>query len=107
MLVRRSQMTRLKRLTDRIVLRRGWPLVATSFLIALASASVLRLGAAVLAAAASGLPSAPTAAAAGSGTAIRPFRIDIPDADLADLRRRIVATRWSERETDPTQGVPL
>lgn len=39
--------------------------------------------------------------------AVRPFRIDIPDADLTDLRRRITATRWPEQETDPTQGVQL
>ena len=42
-------------------------------------------------------------------TAIRPFRINIPEAELADLRRRIDATRWPERETvtDATQGVQL
>jgi pimeloyl-ACP methyl ester carboxylesterase len=42
-------------------------------------------------------------------TAIRPFRISFPNADLADLRRRIVATRWPECETvsDATQGVQL
>jgi pimeloyl-ACP methyl ester carboxylesterase len=43
------------------------------------------------------------------GDAIRPFRVDIPEADLVDLRRRIAATRWPERETvaDDTQGVQL
>ena len=42
-------------------------------------------------------------------TDIRPFRIDIPEAQLTDLRRRINATRWPERETvdDSTQGVQL
>ena len=41
--------------------------------------------------------------------AIRPFRVDIPEADLADLRRRLAATRLPERETvkDNSQGVPL
>jgi pimeloyl-ACP methyl ester carboxylesterase len=41
--------------------------------------------------------------------AIRPFVIDIPDADIDDLRRRIAATRWPERETvtDDSQGVQL
>jgi len=40
---------------------------------------------------------------------IRPFRVSIPEAELADLRRRIKATRWPERETvnDATQGVQL
>lgn len=42
-------------------------------------------------------------------TALRSFRIQIPEADLQDLRRRILATRWPERETvaDPSQGVQL
>ena len=42
-------------------------------------------------------------------TSIRPFRCNVPEADLDDLRRRILATRWPERETvaDDTQGVQL
>ena len=42
-------------------------------------------------------------------TAIRPFQVDVPEADLADLRRRIKATRLPEREPvpDATQGVQL
>jgi len=42
-------------------------------------------------------------------TAIRPFRVNVPEAELTDLRRRIVATRLPERETvtDFSQGVPL
>ena len=41
--------------------------------------------------------------------AIRPFHIDVPEEELVDLRRRIAATRWPERETvtDPSQGVQL
>ena len=40
---------------------------------------------------------------------IRPFRVSIPEEQLADLRRRIKATKWPERETvaDDTQGVQL
>jgi len=40
---------------------------------------------------------------------IRPFHINVPDEALADLRRRIAATRWPEKETvaDSFQGVPL
>ena len=30
---------------------------------------------------------------------IRPFHVDVPEADLTDLRRRIAATRWPEKET--------
>ena len=43
-------------------------------------------------------------------TAIRPFQVNVvPEAELAELRRRIQATRWPERETvaDATQGVQL
>jgi pimeloyl-ACP methyl ester carboxylesterase len=42
-------------------------------------------------------------------TEIRPFQVEIPDEALADLRRRIVATNWPEKETvaDQSQGVPL
>jgi pimeloyl-ACP methyl ester carboxylesterase len=42
-------------------------------------------------------------------TAIRPFRVNIPEKDLADLRRRVESTRWPEKEpvADASQGVPL
>jgi len=42
-------------------------------------------------------------------TEIRPFEISFSDAELADLRGRVSATRWPERETvmDDSQGVPL
>ena len=42
-------------------------------------------------------------------TAIRPFTFEVPEADLEDLRARIAATRWPEKETvdDPSQGVQL
>jgi pimeloyl-ACP methyl ester carboxylesterase len=41
--------------------------------------------------------------------AVRPFRIDVPEEELVDLRRRIAATQWPEKETvaDESQGVPL
>jgi pimeloyl-ACP methyl ester carboxylesterase len=45
----------------------------------------------------------------GGGVAVRPFRIDVPEEDLVDLRRRIMETRWPEREAvaDASQGVQL
>lgn len=49
-------------------------------------------------------------ARAGEGNnPIHPFRINIPEAELVELRQRINATRWPEHETvgDETQGVPL
>jgi pimeloyl-ACP methyl ester carboxylesterase len=48
-------------------------------------------------------------APAAMGDEIRPFRINVPDEALVDLRRRINATRWPDRETvpDESQGVQL
>ena len=42
-------------------------------------------------------------------TEITPFKIQIPDAELEDLRRRLASTRWPNKETvsDWTQGLPL
>jgi pimeloyl-ACP methyl ester carboxylesterase len=42
-------------------------------------------------------------------TAIRPFQFNFPDAELTDLRRRVNATKWPERElvSDASQGVQL
>ena len=44
-----------------------------------------------------------------AATAIRPFHADIPEEELADLRRRLAATRWPDPETvpDQTQGAQL
>jgi hypothetical protein len=44
-----------------------------------------------------------------SATEIRPFRVDVPEEGLADLRRRIAATRWPSKELveDRSQGVQL
>ena len=44
---------------------------------------------------------------ASEKNAIRPFSVNVPEADLTDLRRRINTTKWPERETvtDATQGV--
>jgi pimeloyl-ACP methyl ester carboxylesterase len=46
---------------------------------------------------------------AADKNAIRPFRVNVPEAELAELRRRINATKWPERETvtDASQGVQL
>jgi pimeloyl-ACP methyl ester carboxylesterase len=48
-------------------------------------------------------------ASAGTDAAIRPFRVEFPREAVDDLRRRISATRWPERETvtDDSQGVRL
>jgi pimeloyl-ACP methyl ester carboxylesterase len=46
---------------------------------------------------------------AAQGETIRPFRVDVPDEALADLRARVAATRWPDRETvdDRSQGIQL
>jgi pimeloyl-ACP methyl ester carboxylesterase len=50
-----------------------------------------------------------TADTAPGDTAIRPFRADIPEEALVELRRRIAATRWPDQETvaDQSQGIQL
>jgi pimeloyl-ACP methyl ester carboxylesterase len=47
--------------------------------------------------------------ASAADAAIRPFRVEIPQAEIDELRRRIQAARWPEKETvaDQSQGVPL
>src|SRR5215207_6780608 len=54
---------------------------------------------------ATGASVAPTS----GNTDIRPFSVNVPEAELTELRRRINATRWPERElvTDVSQGVQL
>jgi pimeloyl-ACP methyl ester carboxylesterase len=69
------------------------------------------LGAAAMSIAAAGaaslLPS--QLIAAPTSDTVRPFRFDASEEALGDLRRRVAATRWPERETvaDPSQGVQL
>ncbi|MBV9703975.1 MAG: epoxide hydrolase N-terminal domain-containing protein, partial [Methylobacteriaceae bacterium] len=64
------------------------------------------LAAGAAAAATSMLPASLSAAADDS---IRLFRVNFPEEALVDLRRRLTATRWPERETvsDDSQGMPL
>jgi pimeloyl-ACP methyl ester carboxylesterase len=52
------------------------------------------------------VPNQATAAAAAR-EAIRPFNIEVSEGELTDLRRRVSATKWPDRETDPSQGVRL
>ena len=42
-------------------------------------------------------------------SAIRPFKVSIPEEALAEMKRRVAATRWPEKENvaDTSQGVPL
>jgi pimeloyl-ACP methyl ester carboxylesterase len=60
-------------------------------------------------AAAAAISLLPGQLAAAGDDAIRPFKVDVPADAIADLRRRIAATRWPDRETvdDPSQGTQL
>ena len=81
------------------------------------SLSQTRRGVLAASAAAGALGVLPTQLAAAPGQAaaaadvnkIRPFSINVPEEALLDLRRRIAATQWPERETvaDQSQGVQL
>jgi pimeloyl-ACP methyl ester carboxylesterase len=80
----------------------------------LAFAGAFSLLSSHLAVAADTLPSQPSKTRVSpidttENTAIRPFKIDIPDEALIDLRRRVAGTRWPDRETveDRSQGVQL
>ena len=52
---------------------------------------------------------APATRQAAEDASIRPFTVHVPEAKLQELRRRIAATQWPEKETvaDDSQGVPL
>src|SRR5215510_5487159 len=54
-------------------------------------------------------PSAASAADTHPAAEIRPFHVHVADADLADLQRRLAATRFPDKETvtDQSQGVQL
>ena len=48
-----------------------------------------------------------TEASASTAADIREFSFEVTDEELEDLRNRIKATRWPDKETDPSQGVQL
>ena len=84
---------------------------ASRFLIVLLAATTYLTAPAAVPAQQSAKASAAVAAKApeSEGDSIRPFRVNVPQKALDDLRRRIAATKWPERETvtDSSQGVQL
>jgi pimeloyl-ACP methyl ester carboxylesterase len=54
-------------------------------------------------------PRSAVMSATAQATSIRPFRAEVPEEQLAELRRRVEATRWPSKElvTDRSQGVQL
>src|SRR5262245_5276282 len=101
-------MTPLERLTQRFTFRSVMIVVAATIFLALSLTSEHVTAVATLAATVVGV-AAPLAAGEDNDTAIRPFRVNVPTADLADLRRRLEATRWPTKElvADRAQGVQL
>jgi pimeloyl-ACP methyl ester carboxylesterase len=91
----------LERLTHPVTSRSESIVFAAMVVLAFSPTTAAVAGNSVIGPAATAQPS--------SDTSIRPFKFQASDEALADLRRRIAATQWAERETvtDATQGVQL
>jgi len=70
---------------------------------------IIRIGVIAMATTSSVTLSSTPAAAENNDTAIRPFRVNIPEKELVELRKRIAAARWPSKELvgDRSQGVQL
>jgi pimeloyl-ACP methyl ester carboxylesterase len=101
----------VEKLTCRLTLGSGIIFIGAMVVLALSSTSLRRVSAATPTVFDSPDPPVPLRSAARreTGTAIRPFRVNVPEGALADLRRRIQATRWPDKETAPngSQGPQL
>ena len=100
-----NAMTTVAPPTDYVPFRGRIVVALVALGIALMSSERAELG--VLAPSVANVSMAPVAAE--PDTAIRPFRIDVPEVELAELRRRVLATRWPDKETvaDQSQGIQL
>jgi len=69
----------------------------------------MALTAAALVLAATLAPAPTSASPTTQNATIRPYQVHIPQADIADMKRRIAMTRWPDKETvnDASQGTPL
>ena len=99
----------LDRLTQFRTPRIGIIVVAAMIVLTLSSLSEGRVGLTTLAATITGVLPVRVTAAEADKTAIRPFTFTAPEKDLVELRRRVQATAWPDRETvpDASQGVQL
>jgi pimeloyl-ACP methyl ester carboxylesterase len=102
-------MKTLNRLTQFWPPRIGIIVVAAIMVVTFSSLSERGVGLPMLAATIIGVLPVTVIAAEGESTAIRRFTFTAPEKDLVELRRRIKATVWPERETvsDASQGVQL
>jgi pimeloyl-ACP methyl ester carboxylesterase len=99
----------LDRLTQFWTARIGIIVVATIMVLTLSSLTERRVGLTTLAATITGVLPVRVTAAEADKTAVRPFTFTAPEKDLVELRRRVKATVWPDRETvpDASQGVQL
>src|SRR6185436_14859086 len=104
-----DSMTPLEQWTRPVTVRSGIIVIAAMIVLAFSSTSARRLGVAAMAATVIGIASTQAAAADMSDTAVRPFKVKVAEADLAELRRRIIAMKWPDPEPvpDASQGVQL
>jgi len=97
-------------LTRRVSVRAAIIVFGAIACLALASTTGRRVaGLGILAATVMGSTSPKPAAAQTTDVTIRPFRVNVPEAGITDLKRRLAATRWPDKETvgDASQGVQL
>jgi len=97
------------RLNRRTKVRTNVILFVAAACVAFWSTSARRGSLTVLAATVVSSAALTSAKAEDKDIAIRPFRVNVPAADIADLKRRLAATRWPDKETvpDQSQGVQL
>ena len=102
-------MNPFERLTHRVTRQGGIIVIAATVVLAVSSTSPPRIGRALLAVTAVDASAAKPMIAENNETEIRPFRVNVPKVDLDDLRRRLAATRWPDKETvaDESQGAQL
>ena len=99
----------IERLIDQVIFRSDVIVSAAQRVLALSSRSVGGLGLAVLATTAAGAGCGKDATADNKDPTMVPFKVKVPDADLANLRKRLAETRWPDKETvaDSSQGAQL
>jgi pimeloyl-ACP methyl ester carboxylesterase len=107
--LRRTTMKLLEQHGRMIAAITGLLFMGAAFWYALSSHSARRVGLSLLTLMAVGVMTAKSAAADSGETGVRPFRANVAASDLADLRRRLTATRWPDKETveDDAQGAQL
>src|SRR4051794_24235986 len=110
MSVEEMNMKAFNRLSCSVLFRTGIIVCTGIAILTLSSGSARRVELAAVAASIVSVPAAAVAAGGlPDGVAVRPFRVNVTDDALEDLRRRVAATQWPERETvtDATQGAQL